>query len=140
MQCITTRTLPPTDRREQRVKATCAAGTVTLPWADNLDPPANHRAAARALQDKVGWGYHMASGQDAKGDYQHVLLYAAMAEPSTGPTDRKYRAEQVMNVRYLLDRYPATMEIRTSGYATRHLSMTARDLAALIDLFNQNDA
>jgi len=60
-QAILTRWLSMTDHRPTRIKATCAAGSVTLDWDDGLDISANHRAAACALLRKldwVDWTYH----------------------------------------------------------------------------------
>lgn len=60
MQAITTKYLSATDFLNARIKATCQAGTLTLPWDDALDSEANHDAAAIALADKLGWreGWH----------------------------------------------------------------------------------
>lgn len=55
-QAIVTKYIGPTNTRGSRVKATAAAGTITLPWADNLNSEENHSAAARALANKFGWG------------------------------------------------------------------------------------
>jgi hypothetical protein len=41
--------------RGSRVKATAAAGSITLHWDDALNPEQNHVAAARALALKFGW-------------------------------------------------------------------------------------
>ena len=55
MQAIITKYLGPTDHRGSRVKATCQAGSLTLEWDDTLDLDANHRVAAIALAEKLGW-------------------------------------------------------------------------------------
>lgn len=71
MQAIRTVKLNPTDRSGARVKATAAAGSVTLPWDHSLrhDLEANHRLAAEALVAKFNWdadGYgSLASGSPA---------------------------------------------------------------------------
>lgn len=54
-QAITTRYIGPTNFRGSRVKATAAAGSVTLNWDDALNSDANHEAAALALATKYGW-------------------------------------------------------------------------------------
>ena len=54
-QAITTKYLGPTDHRGTRVKATCAAGSLTVPWDYALNAPDNHAAAVMALADKLGW-------------------------------------------------------------------------------------
>ena len=55
LQAITTRYLGPTNPRGARVKATCEAGTHTLPYDHALSPFANHATAARALVALLGW-------------------------------------------------------------------------------------
>lgn len=56
MQAITTKYLGHTTTRPSRVKATCAAGSVTVPVEDDSraysDP---HTAAFVALVKKIGW-------------------------------------------------------------------------------------
>lgn len=55
MQAIKTAYLPPTNVKGSRVKASCAAGSITLHWDDRLNSDGNHRAAAIALLHKLGW-------------------------------------------------------------------------------------
>lgn len=55
MQAIITKYLGPTDTRGSRIKATAAAGSVTLSYDCALDSDGNHRAAAEALCVKLGW-------------------------------------------------------------------------------------
>ena len=55
MQAIITKYLGPTNFRGSRVKATCQAGSVTLPWDDALDMEENHDRAANARSAKLGW-------------------------------------------------------------------------------------
>jgi hypothetical protein len=55
MYCaITTKYFGPTNSRGSRVKAKCDAGSVTVAWNYSLGIPGNHRAAAKALADKMG--------------------------------------------------------------------------------------
>lgn len=54
-QAIVTKHLLPTNTRGTRVKATAAAGSVTVDWEDSLSISANHAAAARALAVKLSW-------------------------------------------------------------------------------------
>jgi hypothetical protein len=56
MQAIQTKYLPATDRKSSRIKATCAAGSITIPYPHELSGQAVHRAAAEALVDKVWKG------------------------------------------------------------------------------------
>lgn len=55
VQAIVTKFLPVTNRRGSRVKATAAAGSVTLNWEHGLNIERNHAAAAKALAEKFGW-------------------------------------------------------------------------------------
>lgn len=55
MQAIHTKYLPATNSRGSRIKATCAAGSVTIGYPHELSGQAVHRAAAQALADKMGW-------------------------------------------------------------------------------------
>lgn len=66
-QAIETRYLGPTNYRGSRVKATAAAGSVTLSWNDAFSSDENHAAAARALADKYGWGGNWVGGGNATG-------------------------------------------------------------------------
>lgn len=54
-QAITTKYLSATNHRGERVKATAQAGSVTVSWDYELNTEANHKAAAKALSDKMGW-------------------------------------------------------------------------------------
>ena len=56
MQAIQTKYLPCTDRKGARIKATCAAGSITITYPHELSGQAVHRAAAEALVDKVWKG------------------------------------------------------------------------------------
>ena len=85
MQAIQTKYLGPTNSRGARVKATCAAGTVTVPYPYELSGQAVHRAAAQALCAKLGWtdanGYEpMLGGCLADGSYVFVFDNALSRE------------------------------------------------------------
>lgn len=54
-QPIVTKFLGPTETRGRRVKAKCNAGSLTVDWADNLDPKENHVQVAKELAYKLGW-------------------------------------------------------------------------------------
>ena len=56
MQAILTKYLGPTNTRGGRIKATAAAGSITIDYPHELScgQPA-HRAAAEALVKKLGW-------------------------------------------------------------------------------------
>ena len=55
MQAIQTRYLCPTNSRGARIKATCAAGSITISYPYELSGQAVHRKAAEALVSKLGW-------------------------------------------------------------------------------------
>ena len=55
MQAIQTRHLSPTNSRGARIKATAAAGSVTISYPYELSGQACHRAAAEALAKKFDW-------------------------------------------------------------------------------------
>jgi hypothetical protein len=67
LQAIETRHLGPTNSHGAKVKATAAAGSLTLTWDHSLDREANHRAAAEALALKYGWKGTLAQGVLASG-------------------------------------------------------------------------
>lgn len=55
MQAIQTKFISPTNHRGSRIKATCAAGTLTVQWDYSLGIDGNHTAAAIALIAKLDW-------------------------------------------------------------------------------------
>jgi hypothetical protein len=55
MQAIITKYLGPTNTKGSRIKATCAAGSLTRSYDNGLDSDGNHRAVAEALCVKMGW-------------------------------------------------------------------------------------
>ena len=55
MQAIQTRYLSPTNSRGARIKATCAAGSITIEYPHELSGQTVHRKAAEALVSKLGW-------------------------------------------------------------------------------------
>ena len=54
-QAIVTKFIGPTNFRGSRVKATAAAGTVTVSWDHSLNPEQNHSLAAETLATKYNW-------------------------------------------------------------------------------------
>jgi hypothetical protein len=54
-QAIITKYLGPTNHRGSRVKATCDAKSITLPWRSELNSESNHFRAASELQRLLGW-------------------------------------------------------------------------------------
>ena len=55
MQAILIRYIPATNTRGFRIKASCAAGTLTIPHPSSLSGQAAYRVAAEALATKLGW-------------------------------------------------------------------------------------
>jgi hypothetical protein len=55
MQAIQTKLLLATNARGYRIKATAAAGSVTIPQPADLEGEAAHLVAAQALAKKFGW-------------------------------------------------------------------------------------
>lgn len=55
MQAIRTRYHGPTNTRGSRITASCEADKLTVPYDHALDIGENHRAAALALAEKLGW-------------------------------------------------------------------------------------
>jgi hypothetical protein len=54
-QAITTKYLGPTNFRGSRIKATAAAGSITVHYDDSLNSEQAHAQAAEALARKFGW-------------------------------------------------------------------------------------
>lgn len=84
-QAIVTRYLGPTDHRGARVKATAAAGSVTIPWDHALNVDENHDAAACALAHKLGWCREWIAGghPDGRGNV-YVTHDGETVRPSAG--------------------------------------------------------
>jgi hypothetical protein len=55
MQAITTKFLAPTNSRGARIKASCDAGSMIIPFPCGLNDEQAHAAAAMALVRKLGW-------------------------------------------------------------------------------------
>jgi hypothetical protein len=77
MQAIQTRYYGrPGNVRGARIKATVAAGSITVPYDQALAVAANHAAAAKALRDKLGWDERaMIGGSLPDGSYAFVFVH-----------------------------------------------------------------
>lgn len=77
MQAIQTKYLSATNTKGSRIKATCAAGSITIDYPHELSGMAVHAAAAKVLVNKLGWDdAHyggLMGGQLASGDYVFVF-------------------------------------------------------------------
>jgi len=67
IQAITTKYLGPTDHRGSRVKAQCAAGSITLEWDDSLNSDHNHQSAALSLAVQFDWSGRWIGGGNHDG-------------------------------------------------------------------------
>lgn len=74
MQAIQTKYLCPTNTKGSRIKATCAAGSVTIDYPHELSGMDCHAKAAYALLAKMHWDYKLVGGQLANGDYAFVMV------------------------------------------------------------------
>ena len=79
MQAIHTKYLPATDTKGSRIKATCDAGSVTIPYPHEHDESGAHYAAAQALLVKLVWtGPHYGvlhqGGLPNNAGYCHVMV------------------------------------------------------------------
>lgn len=81
-QAISTKYLGATNHRGSRIKATCPAGSLTVPFDHALNAPNNHAAAGIALARKLGWTGTLSLGGTKEGyvlvfvdDYSTVQLH-----------------------------------------------------------------
>lgn len=111
MQAIVTKYLSPTNTKGSRIKATCAAGSITVDFhsIDALHYEDRHQKAADMLREKLGWGDRggLVSGGLPNGDYCHVfttLVTAAkemherikVASPSGNPWRKEHACRPVL--------------------------------------------
>ena len=77
MQAIEVKYIGPTNTKPSRLKASCAAGSVTISYPYDLSGDALFRSAADALCAKLGWtddAYPtLYGGQLANGNYVFVF-------------------------------------------------------------------
>ena len=79
-QAIETKYLRATNVRGARIKATAAAGSITIGYDYALNTDGAHKAAADALIAKMGWTGTFAQGGNVKGDgYVFVNVEGAPA-------------------------------------------------------------
>lgn len=78
MQAITTKYIGPTNTRGARIKARCAAGSLTVGFDYALNEDERHRGAAEALRKKLGWTADhygkIVSGVIHTGEHVHVFI------------------------------------------------------------------
>lgn len=75
VQAITTKYIGPSNTRGSRIKATAAAGSVTIPCDDALSIEGRHAKAAKALAMKFGWsGYYFQGGMPNDCGYAFVCV------------------------------------------------------------------
>lgn len=73
MQAIKTRYLGPTNTKGSRIKASCDAKSIIVPWDYEKSTTDNHWAACIALKERLGWTGNMAMGS-LGGDFVFVFL------------------------------------------------------------------
>ncbi len=77
LQAIQTKYLGPTNQLGARIKASCAAGSITVSWQYDLNPEPNHVQAAKALVKKLECPADMTGklhgGQLRDGTYAFVM-------------------------------------------------------------------
>lgn len=79
-QAIVTKYLAPTNTRGSRVKATAAAGSITIPYDYAGNANSVHAKAAKALAEKFGWsGVYVAGGMPAEDG--NVYVDATVSPP-----------------------------------------------------------
>jgi hypothetical protein len=74
MQAIQTKYLSATNTKGSRIKATCAAGSVTIDYPHELSGMDCHAKAAYALLAKMHWDYKLVGGQLADNSYAFVMV------------------------------------------------------------------
>lgn len=80
MQAIETRYFGPTNTRGSRIKATAAAGSVTVPVDNALNSEQNHARAAVALAQKFGWEGRLVEGGSPRGEGRVYVFMPARGE------------------------------------------------------------
>lgn len=81
LQAITTKWLSPTNRRQARIKATAAAGSVTVSYDHGKSLDANHFEAAWTLARKFEWAGEWRGG--GLWDGRHVFVCSPQGEKPT---------------------------------------------------------
>lgn len=93
MQAIVTKYINPTNTKGARIKATCDAGSITIPFEYAGTEEQTHAAAAMALVRKLGWENHGGASDRGNGawtvgslpgqtGYCFVLVQVAAYKPS----------------------------------------------------------
>lgn len=74
MQAIETKWLPATALKPARIKAKCAAGSLTISYPASMEPDQAHQYAAELLMVSRQWkGFKLSSGVLPNGNHCHVL-------------------------------------------------------------------
>jgi hypothetical protein len=72
LQAITTKYIGPTNHRGSRIKATCAARSLTVSYDDAMNSTDNHKLAAYKLAETMGWRADYRGGVLPDGGYCFV--------------------------------------------------------------------
>lgn len=75
-QAILVKYLPPTNHKGSRIKASCAAASVIVPYQSEFSPDENYSRTAVYLLAKLGWDTMntIRGGQLKNGDVVFVLV------------------------------------------------------------------
>ena len=73
MQAISVKLVSPTNTRGYRLKAECAAGTLTVERDYSLDMSEDARNVADALMKKLDWSYVKITGQGTLANGMYVF-------------------------------------------------------------------
>lgn len=145
-QTIITKALAVTDTKGRRVKATVGMPgnkhSVTLSWEYALNNEANHRMAAEALAEKMGWDCILVSGSDGVQGYHNPLTDTTANCSRDGITN--YEAREVQKVEQAMDdEYGAHLQLTANdrrGHKSRWLTIDRRMVRAIMALFNDQNA
>lgn len=80
MQAIKTKYLPVTNTKPSRIKASCEAGSITIPFYYDLPIVDLHRLAASKLIQKLKWHVTEIHTGGLKDCYVHVLVFKRREE------------------------------------------------------------
>lgn len=86
MQAIVTKYIPPSACRGSRVKASAAAGSLTIAFGNEKSDAGNYTAAARALAIRYGWSGQWIGGSTP--DQNYVFVWVG---PNAQPENRLLR-------------------------------------------------
>lgn len=84
-QAIITKYIPHSNALGSRVKASCAAKAIYMPWDNELNVEENHTKAAQRLAERLGWVGHWYGGAMANGKGNCYVCVCDTPEFSVAP-------------------------------------------------------